>query len=458
MNTSNYLPSGRSFLFAYFLILVSVGSLFLLLPVSWNAERAKEGLSFVDALFMACSASSVTGLATINVENLSFFGTMVVLFLIQMGGLGIITITTLALTGGSSRFSISRRRLISDYFISSVEFEPKKILIKIVLYTFAVQMIGVLILWPQLATFNVARGQSTSDSLFVAIFHAVSAFCNAGFSVHYDSLERYKTMPGIFLTIAALFIVGGLGFVVMDDIRKRISKKTLHLQLYTKMVLLGTVMLLLLGTLAICLFDWNGALLTDGQNSVGLKISNAFFTAATPRTAGFNTVATADLTQASQIIVMALMFIGGGSGSTAGGLKVVTFLLLTLVLVRGLETTGDLRIGHRRIQASMISRSSILFVRMIGALFILFLALCISEYTFAKQTFAISKLFFELISAFSTVGLSTGITTELSTVGKYLVIVAMFAGRVGIAALVLPRSKKSIVTNYTVPREDVLLG
>lgn len=460
MAPQSFVPGGRKFLLVFFVSVILAGALLLALPWSWDSPAVHP--PFLDALFVSCSAVSVTGLSTVNTEQLSLFGQVVLLLLIQIGGLGIISITTLALLGGRNRLSLSRQKLVGDYYLSSLEFNPRTILWKILGYTAFFELLGCLILWPWLVQSGREGTGDPGAALFSAFFHAVSAFCNAGFSIYGDGLNQFATRPGVFLPLAGLFVCGGIGFVVIDDLRRYVSRRKPHLQLYTKLMLGATLALLLIGTLGYGLLEWNVSLAPlaypgDPARELSLKWGNALFMSASPRTAGFDTIPPGQTGLPTQVLTMFLMFVGGGSGSTAGGLKVVTFLVLLILLVRGLDEGGDLGLGHRQISGEMVNRSMVLFVRMVGLLFLFILALALTEYSLAGQDFPLSSLAFEVFSAFSTVGLSTGITGSLSQPGKVVVILAMLAGRIGVAALAMPQLPLRKIQEIRTPREDILL-
>lgn len=444
----NYLPDGRGRLFAYFAIVIFMGTLLLLLPLSWQGEVP---LDAIDALFTATSAVTVTGLGTVATSNFTMFGQVVIIFLIQLGGLGILTVVVMAVLRHNSPLPLSDQKLLSDYFLSGVENRPALIVRKVLIYALSFEVLGTLLLIPAFP-----QGEST-PAWFMAFFHSVSAFCNAGFSTYANSLENFAGRPLLTGTISFLIIAGGLGFVVHDDIRHFIARKTTRLRSHSKLVLVSTLILLVIPGILFAFMEWNHALAFLGDQAA-LKLWESFFMAVVPRTAGFDSIAPASYTEPSQVLTMLLMLIGGAPASTAGGLKVTTAAILVLAVLAGNDGDSDIVVGRRRLDQDLIGRAAFLVVRMAIVIIICFCGLIISEVFLAKQNFSTLSMAFETISAFCTVGLTLGITGELSPLGKLVIITTMYLGRIGIMALALPRPPRKSISQWKRPREEVFVG
>lgn len=443
-----FFPPGTRTLFGYFAGLILIGAALLSLPAAWapTDPAAPQHLSFVDALFTSTSAVCVTGLITVNTADFSLFGQTVILVLIQLGGLGIIALTTLLLTTGG-RVSLSRRAGIREFFVESVEVNPRKIVRTVVVSTLAVQAIMVV---PLIFAF---RGVSSPRSpLFLAVFHAVSAFCNAGFSTFRDSLESQATNLGVLLPVTLLIVTGGLGFVVHRELLRRTGRV---LSLHTKIVLVSTGALLVAGTLLFAILEWNNAF---AAMPPGQRLLSAVFQSVTPRTAGFNTVPQAELTSPSLFLTLGLMFVGGAPGSIAGGVKVTTMFLFFAGALATVGPEGDIAAFRRRISARRIGRAMTFVVKAIVLLAICIFLLATSETVLADKEFSFLEIVWESVSAFATVGLSLGITPELSTLGKLIIIGTMYAGRVGIVTIALGGSGATVKREPDYPTGEVLIG
>jgi len=291
--------------------------------------------------------------------------------------------------------------------------------------------------------------------VFTALFHAVSAFCNAGFSLFETSLVSYSENAGFQIIIMFLIIAGGLGFMVEADLLRKIRRPDLRLSFYTKIVLISASSLIIIGTLFYAGIEWNRALAHLG--SPGKRIMGALFQSVTTRTAGFNTIPQENLSFPSQIMTSFLMLIGGGSGSTAGGIKVSTAFILFLTLLKGVDESGEIRFMKRRITSHDLSRTAIFFLKAISILFICILLLSIAEHP-ERSNFSFVSIIFESFSAFGTVGLSHGITSDLSFIGKLVIIVTMFAGRIGLFSMILPVARSIIGHEIEYPEGEVLIG
>ncbi len=437
----------RSLLLIYFITIILVGSLFLWLPVSWKGAGR---LRYIDALFTSTSAVCVTGLVSVDTAQYSFFGKTVVMLLIQFGGLGIITFTTVFLANPRGKISLANRKLIGDYYLPSIEVNPRKIIRNIILLTLGIELIGAACMFP------VFYGLSGWRGAFASVFHAVSAFCNAGFSTFSDNLMGFVANPVINFTIMGLIVFGGMGFLVQEDLLKRAMGRRRRLTLHTKLVVAITLALIAGGALVYLLMEWGRAYAALGAPQ---KVMASLFQSITPRTAGFNTVDQDALSFPSKALTLFLMYVGASPASTGGGIKTTTFFMVLIMILKGSDAGEDIRIFGRKISSGAIGRSMMFALRALAILAVAVFALSVTELFISPGE---NKLFidilFEAFSAFGTVGLSLNFTPLLTTAGKVIIILTMFAGRVGMAALAVTvpgRLPKRIVD---IPEEEVLVG
>lgn len=433
-----------------FLGAIALGTILLSLPIS---TVQKGSMPMLDALFTATSAVCVTGLCVVDIGSyFTKFGQIVLLCLMQIGGLGIMTLSTFFLV------LLGKRLQMKDLFVieSSIGQEMVhgvKGLVKYILsVTFGIEFVGACILFWRFICF---ANYPIPKAIYYAIFHSVSAFNNAGLGLCSDSLVGFRSDWIIICTIASLIILGGLGFIVLLNINTyKFWKKDIRfrgrLKLQTKLVLSMTIILLIFGFLGVCILEWDNTL-------VGLslkdKILNSFFHAVTPRTAGFSTLSIPNMKVATLCLILFLMFIGGSSGSTSGGIKTSTFMVLvanTYSIVKG-ET--DVHLFNRTIPKRVIQEATSIVAISIGLVFISTMVLLITE----KDT-EFMKIVFEVISAFGNVGLSTGITFSLTNIGKLIIIITMYIGRISplMMALVVGRREELPVIGY--PTESVMVG
>ncbi len=444
----NFWSSDRTVLYGYFLLLITIGSLLLALPVSWSGTSGQSSVPIIDAVFTAVSATCVTGLITIDTSLWSLFGQFVILILIQTGGLGIITFSMFYLVLPRMRISLKSTRFIKDSFASDDTANSRSIIRSIVMTTLFIEGLGFIIL----ACYFYRSGVPLP--VFTGLFHAVSAFCNAGFSLFSAGLVPFRGSFVLNLTIILLVIMGGIGFMVIRDIRQKIMHWNRPLLFHSKLMLIATPVFIFIGFLGYLLFDSTGVFFNLPP---GERVLAAFFQSVTTRTAGFNTVDQSLLSPVSRWLTLVLMLIGGGSGSTAGGLKVSTAFILFLLLFRGVNERGDIRFLRRRITAVDVSRAAMFFLKAIAILLISVFALGIIEFS-AKTEFTSSDLIFECVSALATVGLSTGLTPDLSIGGKVVIAVTMFTGRVGLFSLIMRSFRNRADRLIDFPRGEVLTG
>lgn len=425
----------------YFLGTILAGSLLLVLPIS-----SKEGsLSYLDALFEATSAVCVTGLAVIDTTKLSRFGQTVIILLIQLGGLGIVTFSTLYIFMPRRRVSVTTHGMIRDYTLSSVEYRTRRTIREIVGWTFGFELIASLVIWPTLAR----NGYSFYD----AIFHSISAFCNAGFSTLQSGMESFRDNVILNVVTMLLIVFGGIGFIVLQDMARFFKKEKRHLSYHSLVVLRTTAALIVLGAIVFYLLEHNHAY---KEMSQGSKIMAAFFQSITSRTCGFDTVPQANLSGSSQLATIILMFIGASPGSTGGGIKTVTLYILILVAFRMREGGDTIVDRYRTVTPNTVFKAITALVR--GAIIVLFAtAILLVAERASGHTIGLETAVFECVSAFGTVGLSIGITPYLTAVSKLVLIAAMFMGRAGLFVLAIPPSKYSPEPFAKYPRADVLL-
>ena len=439
----------RLVLYSYFLGLIAAGTVFLSLPLSWGAGDGGSRAAFIDAVFTAVSAVCVTGLTTVDTALWSRFGQIVILLLIQAGGLGIVTFGMLYLVMPRARISLRDTRMLGSAFTAERMVRPRSVIRSIFITTLVIEGIGAVLL-------SIAFGRSgRSDAVFSGVFHAVSAFCNAGFSIFSEGLASYRSDPAVSITLMALIILGGIGFMVIRDLlRAGMPGRRCPLLFHTRLMLTATPLFIAAGLLGYLLLDG-----TDVFSSLppAQRILAALFQSVTTRTAGFSTVDQAALSAPSRWLTLMLMIIGGGSGSTAGGIKVSTAFILVLVLFRGVSERGDIRFLGRRITPADVSRAAMFFLKAVALLFLSILALGVIERP-DETGFPPPDIIFESVSALGTVGLSTGITERLSGGGKLVVMATMFMGRVGLFSLVMRTVKERAERMIERPKGEVLIG
>jgi trk system potassium uptake protein TrkH len=437
----------RFLLFSYFLAFIAVGSLLLWLPFAWQGPHR---LTYLDALFTATSAVCVTGLVTVDTAMYSMFGRLVILLLIQFGGLGIITFMTIFLANPRGRISFASRKLIGDYYVGSVEINPRRIIRGVLVSTVVIEVLGAACMAPALWRAVGSRAP------FYALFHAVSAFCNAGFSLFSDNLERFVTNPAINLAVMALVVLGGLGFVVIEDLTERALGRRRHLSLHTRLVLPTSAVLIVLGAAVFLAFEATRAYagLRPAQ-----KLMAAVFQSVTPRTAGFDTVSQRTLSAPSSVFSIFLMYIGASPASTGGGIKTTTFFLVLVMMLRGSGERERIRVFGRTLTTASVNRGMMYALRAFAILAMSILVLSISELLGRPPgEHQFLDVVFESFSAFGTVGLSRGLTPYLTIPGKAIIILTMLAGRVGMAALAITPPRRLAAKPVEVPEEEVLVG
>ncbi len=409
-----------------FLAISLIGTFLLMLPLS---TIDGEGISFIDALFMSTSATCVTGLATVSLaDQFTIFGQLVILGLIQIGGLGYMTLaSSLTIMLGRS-IGMKDKLLMQDLLDLNSQEGLSDMIVDIIKYTFFIELWGGVILS---AGFFFLEDYELANAIYQGIFHSVSAFCNAGFSLYNNSLVNFVSNPIINFTVMTLIVLGGVGFVVLRELKDLVGqkKKVLHLSLHSKIVLSTTIILIVSGTLLIFFGEFLHAL--DGY-SLWDKFQIALFQSITLRTAGFNTIDLGQLHSYTLYAMMLFMFIGASPGSTGGGIKTTTLAILYQSIRSTLRGDRDVKIFNRTIPADVIVRvTALTFISIVIVTVSIFLLMKVET----RQT--LISIMFEVVSASGTVGLSLGITSFLSSLGKFAIIIVMLIGRIGPLTLVL---------------------
>lgn len=431
-----------------FFIVILTGAFLLCLPV---ASKSGEWTRPLDSLFTATSATCVTGLIVFDTyTHWSVFGQVVILCMIQIGGLGFMTILSMFVVFMKKRISLKERLLLMQ---SSGDMRMSGVLIllrRIIKGTFMFEGCGALIL---AFRFYFTYKMDIGSSIYNAVFHAVSAFCNAGFDImgkygRFSSLTYFNRDPVVCLTIGLLIVIGGIGFFVWSDMietRGRFAK----LELHSKIVIVTTLFLIFAAWIVFFFCEKNHSM--SGM-SVSERILNSFFQSVTPRTAGFNTVDQANLSNSGNMLTCILMFIGGSPGSTAGGIKTTTFALMVLSSFSSARKSNEITIFKKDIDESCLRQASSIFTIYLMCVLMASLLIC------AFEPHGIKETVYEVISAIGTVGLTTGITSTLGDGARIILIMLMFTGRVGglSMALVLAEKRKSVRLGR--PKEKILIG
>jgi len=435
-----------------FAIVIFMGTVLLMLPFAVNHER----LAFVDALFTATSAVCVTGLVVVDTGTaFSVFGQMVILVLIQVGGLGIMAFSTLFLLMARRRPSLQGRFMVQDSFTQGGEHSFPSILYDVVLFTLSIEAVGAALLFlPMLS------GRDAGEAIYLSVFHSVSAFCNAGFSLFSDSFMAYGEDWTLNLVICFLIVSGGIGFLVLSELRRKFPlnrRRWTRLSLHTKMVLTSTSILILLGTILVAGMEWKNTL---ASMTLPGKFLASLFQSVTARTAGFNTLAIGDMANETLFAIIILMFIGASPGSCGGGIKTTTLASLVSMALSRIRGYRGPRIFYRTIAPESTGKAvSVVMVSLLvvvlGTLILLMTELGDVPHTMSRGYFL--ELLFEVVSAFGTVGLSTGVTPNLSTAGKLVITAVMLVGRLGplVVALAVSRERSS---EYAYAQENIMIG
>ncbi len=436
-----------------FFILILCGTVLLLLP---KATYEGQRLNIIDALFTSTSAICVTGLTVVDTATkFTHVGHLIIMFLIQIGGLGIMTFTTFFAIyfGGSSSIylKIMMKDLLSEDNIGKVS----TILLRIILFTFLIESVGAFLIYYGL---NNGLSNYNPENLFISIFHSVSAFCNAGFSLYSENLMNEKVVGNYIITITVMLLIisGGLGFTVLNNLaglRPRFMKKKRirnQLSVHTKIVLVTTILLIIIGSIMILLGEYN-----NPQNKANFfrLVYDSLFQSVSARTAGFNTLHIEFLSAPTSLIIIILMWIGASPGGTGGGIKTTTFSLTVLSFINILKGKSRTDLFRKTVAEESIQKANLVIfgsisVIIIGLLFI----------SWIEPDKNLLDLAFEVVSAFGTVGLSRNITFHLGDGGKFIIIILMFIGRIGILTFIVSFFAVQKYPKYGLPKENVIVG
>lgn len=447
--------SSHTLLVASFVLLIAVGTLGLLvLPGLTVGPR----LGFVDALFTITSATCVTGLVVVDTATVfTFWGQVWILLFIQLGGLGLITLSTAVIGMLGRRLSLRSAVVVATVRATHGR-ELAALAWGVARYVFLIEAVGAAVLWLLLSPrYGVVRG------LWHAAFHAISAVCNAGFSTLPNNLVDEAEDPAVLITVSFLVILGGIGYLTLVELsrwrRAGAFRAPTRLSAHSFSVVVVTAVLLVAGAVLFLVFEWNGALRSFGLVD---KLVNAWFMSVTPRTAGFNAVRYTDVTNAGAFLTVLLMMIGGCPGSTAGGIKTTTFAVLVMLALSRMRGRHYVEISHRAVPEGTVQRAVSLFVVSFALVTVATFFLSVSEAvarTFGEARAAFLPMLFESVSAFGTVGLSMDLTPTLSVPGRLAITALMFVGRVGpitfFAAIALRAAGPSEVRPA---HEDLIIG
>ncbi|MBO1308476.1 Trk family potassium uptake protein [Enterococcus sp. 669A] len=438
------------FLALGFALVILMGAILLSLPISSNSG---EATSFIDALFTATSATCVTGLTTLTtIEHWNFFGQAVIIILIELGGLGFMMMPILFFTVFRKKVGLKTRIVLQEALSLESMSGVMNLMVYILRFAAVIQVIGAgLLAVDFIPRFGWQRG------LWYAVFHSISAFCNAGFDLFGDSLVSFQSNPFVLLVISGLIVAGGLGFYVWRDVIA--FPKRRKLSLHSKIALGMSVILLVGGTVLFYLTEHNAAYLAADSTSFE-RFANTIFMSVTPRTAGYFSINYLKMSQAGLLLTIILMFIGGTSGSTAGGLKTTTLAVLIIQTISMLKGRQHAELMGRTIRSATVFRAL--------SLFFIALSLCVSATMILSitegipETSGIEYIAFEVVSAFATVGLTMGLTPDLTVFGKLLIIFLMYVGRVGILtvgfSISMRLAQDKTQGTYKYPEEPVIVG
>ena len=428
-----------------FLFLICVGAGLLMMPFT---HTTGSGFTFFEALFTATSAVTVTGFSICDMHSmLSVYGQVCILLLIQLGGLGILMFSSVIMLLITKKIGFYTKRLVSEGMNHEAKIDLYSHIKKVVFVVLLIEAIGAFLLF-----FVFIREYSWYKALFYAVFHSVSAFCNAGIALYPNSLQGYTFNISMNLIIAFLVILGGFGFTAIIELFEYIRGKRRKISVNSKFSSIITLILLGAGTLLFFVLEYNHTGAHAGH-SMGDRLLISFFHSATLRTAGFNTVPVAEISGATAFLCLLLMFIGASPNSTGSGIKTTTFGILYLGVRTSLLNKRYIEYSKRRISWQLFNKASTLVF--IALLYVFLTTLLVAYF---DPEVEILKILFEVMSAFSTTGLSMGITHSLSTASQTILLFTMFLGRVGPLTIVLAFSRERMVGNYKYPKENILIG
>ncbi len=443
----------------WFAGVIVIGTIALALP--WSSRSLERPISFLDACFTATSALCVTGLSVRSTpDDFSNVGQVVILVLIQLGGVGIMTLTTYILMQVGGRSGLRHRAVIAETLGAGENADVRSILKRVLFATAIIEGIGIGLLW-----IRFLFDYSWLKALWHAAFHAISAFCNAGFALHNDNLIQYQNDPVVNFVICALIVLGGIGFPVILDVyggfhwSRPFAWQELHI--HSKVTLIGTAFLISFGFVMLLALEWDNAIENLPWYT---KIQVAFFQSVTCRTAGFNTIELQNLTNASLFLMILLMAIGAGPCSTAGGIKVSTVALLVMQAYRRFQGRACMSFFRRTVPQAAVDRAMASAMTFLAVATFACMLLMVVEQSgkshsqLSGQSDQSLDLIFEVISALGTVGLSTGLTQNLSDLGKWVIICLMFMGRLGPISVISALSRTVREPKVEFANEEPLVG
>jgi trk/ktr system potassium uptake protein len=435
-----------------FALLIFTGTILLMLP----AASTGKPVGCIDALFTSTSAVCVTGLTVVDTgKNYSLFGQLIIMILIQIGGLGIMTMSTLFILLSGRRPGLAGQIVVQDAFTHSRDRHISSILKDVFLFTGVIEGAGILIMF-----FIFLPENSVQRALFLSTFHSISAFCNAGFSTYSDSFVRYQENWVLNLVICFLIISGGIGFLVLSEIKRKFLVKhraLSRLSLHSKIVLSTTLFLIVSGMVLILGMEWDNTL---APLSLSGHFLAAFFQSVTARTAGFNTLPIGNMANQTLFLLILLMFIGASPGSCGGGIKTTSFTTLAMLGFSRFQGRDRPLLFNRTISAASVGKAVSVVILSAMVICLGIMLLLISEIGHVPHTQSrgqFLELFFEVVSAFGTVGLSTGITGSISEMGKVILPMVMFIGRLGPLVVGVAVSRDTAV-RYYYAEESIMVG
>lgn len=429
-----------------FAIMMFLGAFLLCLPL---AQISGKSGNFLENLFTATSALCVTGLVVNDISiTYTIFGKIVILILIQLGGLGVLTVSSMVILSISRKMGYYTKKIVSEDINYNILTEIPRYLKNVSIVVFGIEFIGAVLLF-----FEFSKKMPFIQAVGYSIFHSVSAFCNAGFALFSNNMENYTGNILINFVITSLIILGGLGFAAILDVYNVIKKTRRKLSTSTHLAIVMTIFLICFGAVMTFILEYSNKG-TIGNLSLHDKLLSSYFQSVTLRTAGFQTVDLATLTTPTIIIYLFLMFIGASPGSTGGGLKTTTLGILLLGVMNAITGREDIEYRRRRLSWQIFNKACAILMLSLFYLFVMIIIMSIFD---SSKGFL--PLLFELISAFGTVGLSMGLTAKLSIISKLIIILTMYIGRVGPLTIMYALSKKKYREGkYKYPEETILIG
>ena len=429
-----------------FMVVTILGGILLSLPISMKYGKS---VKLIDGFFIATSAICVTGLSSIDIGSVyNIFGQMVILVLIQLGGLGVITFTSVIIIMISKKIGYYTKKIVQEDINIDTTFKIEEYVKKVIFSVIIIEFIGTVILF-----FEFIKKFGFLKAVYYSFFHSVSAFCNAGFSLFSDNLYGFKNSFIINMTIPLLIFLGGIGFSTILNCYNVLRKKEKRLTSTTKLSIKISIFLVIIGMVAMFFLEYSNKS-TIGNLSFGQKLEASFFQSVTTRTAGFNTISILGLKRSTSLLFVILMFIGASPGSTGGGIKTTTIGLIILGTLATLKNKDTIEYDKRSVSWRIYSKAiTVLFISLI------YTTICVFLLILFERNKNLLDLVFEVFSAFGTVGLSRNLTPSLADISKFILIVTMFVGRVGPLTIALALSKSNLKKGrYTYPQENILIG